>query len=864
VRATRGSCLKLSDNLGLFTVASSSFLIAISSRQQVAQIRGKPIYVVTGVTLIPLSSQSDATRAIEQSQQDARDADARGAESDRDSSDDEEEQAGFSDIEDSVGAVGTESKRPSSKSGAHHREPSVAQDVIQKRGQYGRFTERWFSKKGWTVDKRMSQGLSKEEDDSDADSPSAQTDPAKPTKEDVKQAETAQPSNDGNSVALSLLPKLLRTTKLLFGSRNFYFSYDYDITRRWGTAETNTRDLPLHKIVDPLFFWNHALASPFSSSGHHAYVLPLVQGFVGQKAFTVDAGNGNNRNSVVLDSKDEPAEVIELQNRAAGQSAEEKKPTTKDYLLTLISRRSVQRPGLRYLRRGVDEDGHVANAVETEQLLSDPAWAPSSPVYSFTQIRGSIPLFFSQSPYSFKPQVVASHSAATNHEAFKRHVGILAERYGNVQIAMLVDKHGTEGKIGDSFEEHTKQYNDGIGDDAKKLGFEWFDFHKVCAGMKFENVNILMDTLEPALTSFGITREVDGTISHMQSGVLRTNCMDCLDRTNVVQSATAQRQLEAQLSSEGLSLDLQADTTTQWFNALWADNGDAISKQYSSTAALKGDFTRTRKRNYRGALNDFGLTLSRYYNNIVNDYFSQVTIDFLLGNVTDSVFEEFESSMVASDPGVSMKRVRQNAIDTSAKIVIADASEELAGGWTLATPHESNTLRSLPLEEVVLLLTDAAVYAVRFDWNTEKVSSFERIDLRSIRRMGQGVYITNTLSAAQTDPARNVGLVIRYRARAENTERVNTRSMSTVKMPPPSSAREASTAAQTTPSRAKARCRPTRSARAPRPTPTKSLRPTRPRTRSRTSSTAALAARPRPRVVLTTPTTTPPAKTTAT
>ena len=198
---------------------------------------------------------------------------------------------------------------------------------------------------------------------------------------------------------------------------------------------------------------------------------------------------------------------------------------------------------------------------------------------------------------------------------------------------------------------------------------------------------------------------------------------------------------------------------------------------------MKGDFTRTRKRDYRGALNDFGLTLSRYFNNIVNDYFSQAAIDFLLGNVTDGVFEEFESNMMSQDPGVSMKRVRQNAIDTSAKIVIEDESEELTAGWTLATPHTSNTLRTFPFEEVVLLLTDAAIYAVRFDWDTEKVSSFERIDLVSIVKASHGVYITNTLTNAQTDPQRNFGIVISYRPGRKNLERVNTRSMSTVKIP---------------------------------------------------------------------------------
>jgi hypothetical protein len=93
--------------------------------------------------------------------------------------------------------------------------------------------------------------------------------------------------------------------------------------------------------------------------------------------------------------------------------------------------------------------------------------------------------------------------------------------------------------------------------------------------------------------------------------------MDCLDRTNVVQSATARRALELQLKTEGIDLSLQEDQTTQWFNTLWADNGDAISKQYASTAALKGDFTRTRKRDLKGALNDMGLSISRFYSGYV-------------------------------------------------------------------------------------------------------------------------------------------------------------------------------------------------------------------------------------------------------
>lgn len=76
----------------------------------------------------------------------------------------------------------------------------------------------------------------------------------------------------------------------------------------------------------------------------------------------------------------------------------------------------------------------------------------------------------------------------------------------------------------------------------------------------------------------------------------------------------------------------------------------------------------------------------------LQDFFTQAAIDFLLGNVTEKVFTEFEANMMSSDPAVSMKRVRQNAIEISSKIVIADDNEELIGGWTVLSPREENHL----------------------------------------------------------------------------------------------------------------------------------------------------------------------------
>lgn len=453
----------------------------------------------------------------------------------------------------------------------------------------------------------------------------------------------------------------------------------------------------------------------------------------------------------------------------------------KDFLLTLISRRSIKRAGLRYLRRGTDDEGCTANTVETEQILSPPTWNTTrDKIYSFTQLRGSIPLFFSQSPYSLKPQVTTWGSFDTNAQAFKRHFNDLSMRYSEVYVASLIDKHGTEAKIGELYEQHAKDLNEhgGIDGKGKKLGFEWFDFHNVCRGMHFENVSKLMDTLDPFLGSIGWTEISNDSVEHKQSGILRTNCMDCLDRTNVVQSATARGALEQQLSAGNYNIDLQNDPSTSWFNTLWADNGDNISRQYAGTAALKGDFTRTRKRQITGALTDFGLTLTRYYNNIVNDYFAQAVIDYLLGRATDTIFAEFEADMKSSDYFIDVRKVRQAAIERCAARVIEDQDEDLIHGWTLSVPTSANHVKTATFEEAVLLLTEKALYFCRLDWGTEKVREFERVALENVQGLMRGVYITSTLAQRHMDTDKNVGFVIRYHADAEGELiRRNTRAL---------------------------------------------------------------------------------------
>lgn len=164
---------------------------------------------------------------------------------------------------------------------------------------------------------------------------------------------------------------------------------------------------------------------------------------------------------------------------------------------------------------------------------------------------------------------------------------------------------------------------------------------------------------------------------------------------------------------------------------------------------------------------------------MVNDYFSQTAIDFLLGNVTAKVFDEFESEMMTKDPAVSVSKMRERAIELCQKRVVADASEEVHGAWVLISPKASDVVKSWPMEEAVLLLTAAALYLCRFDWDLDKVSSFERVHLASVRRIRLGTYITSTISPAHMDEKRNVGFVVEYQPAQSNIRRANTRTLST-------------------------------------------------------------------------------------
>lgn len=132
-----------------------------------------------------------------------------------------------------------------------------------------------------------------------------------------------------------------------------------------------------------------------------------------------------------------------------------------------------------------------------------------------------------------------------------------------------------------------------------------------------------------------------------QRGVIRTNCMDCLDRTNVVQSVIGRRQLHRILADAGIgskqaatgaALEKLGYGLEETFRNAWTNNADAMSILYSGTPALKTDFTRLGKRTVKGSLNDGVNSVKRYFLGNFYDNVTQDKLDLSLGKLNPKAF----------------------------------------------------------------------------------------------------------------------------------------------------------------------------------------------------------------------------------
>ncbi|KAK8944707.1 Phosphoinositide phosphatase SAC6 [Platanthera zijinensis] len=398
-------------------------------------------------------------------------------------------------------------------------------------------------------------------------------------------------------------------------THGLYFSYDINLTlclQRLHALGDESKLLPLWRQADPRFLWNGYLLEALIDNKLDQYLLPIMQG----SYHHFEAAVGTN--------------IIDV---------------------SLIARRCTRRTGTRMWRRGADFDGYVANFVETEQILQANGF-----IASFLQVRGSIPLLWEQIvDLTYKPPFQIVQPDEGPHVA-QRHFLDLSKRYNSILAVDLVNKHGGEGRLSEHFSNAMQTIiNDSI-------RYVHFDFHTICGHIHFERLSLLYDQIEDFLMDHRyLLLYAKGEKVHDQTGVVRTNCIDCLDRTNVTQSMIGRNMLEGQLKKIGIFSDDDAISEYSIFDScfkkMWADLGDDISIQYAGTPALKGDFVRYGKRTVDGILKDGINALVRYYLNNFADGVKQDAADLLQGHYIFSTTRGLSSTTqpVGVEAFVSMR-----------------------------------------------------------------------------------------------------------------------------------------------------------------------------------------------------------------
>ncbi|GAB0094845.1 phosphatidylinositide phosphatase SAC2 [Sergentomyia squamirostris] len=460
-------------------------------------------------------------------------------------------------------------------------------------------------------------------------------------------------------------------------SDSFYFCTEADITQCLQHRGSQSND--------ERFFWNKHMLSDILKLDDKCWTLPIIQGFVQVEHCVVEK---------------------------------------ECFTLALISRRSRFRAGTRYKRRGIDEQGHCANYVETEQILSF-----GSHQMAFVQIRGSVPIYWTQPGFKYRPPPRINRDAGETQIAFEKHFNCELGIYGSICIINLIDQTGKEKIIGEAYAKHILKYN------SDKLSYVVFDFHSFCRGMRYENVALLTDSLTPEITSMGFHwRDTQGTIFD-QKAIFRVNCMDCLDRTNVVQTALAKVALETQLVKLGIVSPGThiPDRLRESFMVLWANNGDIISRQYAGTNALKGDFTRTGERKIAGIMRDGMNSANRYYLAQFRDTYRQATIDLMLGNqISDELLRALGGQQAMDENDAIEAAEHARLLVEDCRLLMLGDAQCTIGAWGLinADPRTGDP-NETELDTILLLANDSFMVA-EYDSNLDKIVHFDRIPLIDI------------------------------------------------------------------------------------------------------------------------------------
>ncbi|XP_066385714.1 phosphoinositide phosphatase SAC2-like [Miscanthus floridulus] len=402
-------------------------------------------------------------------------------------------------------------------------------------------------------------------------------------------------------------------------SKGFFFSYTYNLaqTVQCNITEKNT----LESLNSTTFVWNDSLTKSFKSP---IWTVSLVHGFFIQKKVSVSA---------------------------------------KDFQLTIVARRSRHLAGRRFLKRGVNEEGMVANDVETEQIVFEETEDGIPPqITSVVQRRGSIPLSWSQkiSKCPILSKMDESYNATCLHfENLKTTYG------GQIIVLNLIksfEKEPRESPLHFAFEQAIHHINNKCLSAHDQILFVHMDVknysrsHEVLPVLvsigseALRQTNILHCQLTPVSnskdnnsghcdvinsTSNANVKDPHFSTISVQKGVLRTNCLDCLDRTNSAQFAYGLASLSLQLRSLGLAESDEIsinDHLSYILMDLYEQMGDELSMQYTGSAALNKVFWKHRgKCGVVSQVQGFFRSIQRFLNNAFMDGKKQDALDLFLG-----------------------------------------------------------------------------------------------------------------------------------------------------------------------------------------------------------------------------------------
>ncbi|URE48340.1 SAC domain containing protein [Musa troglodytarum] len=332
---------------------------------------------------------------------------------------------------------------------------------------------------------------------------------------------------------------------------------------------------------------------------------------------------------------------------------------------------SISGKDFRYLKRGVNEKGRVANDVETEQIVfEDTPEEIHSEITSVVQNR--------------------VHKKDKNYEATRLHFENLVKRYGNPIIILNLiksrEKKPRESLLRAEFANAIDFVNKDIPEE-RRLKFLHWDIQKhsrrkvanvlellgkvaayaldltgffycqvtpdlqiqdlLSRGSTGEAISSYSNSLKDESTYVGTEQGHDNLVNEVQNGdnlaksprfqrgVLRTNCIDCLDRTNVAQYAYGLAALGHQLHALGF-LDIPVDLDSPLADDLmvfYERMGDTLALQYGGSAAHNKIFSE-RRGQWKAATQSQELfrTIQRYYSNAYMDAEKQDAINIFLGH----------------------------------------------------------------------------------------------------------------------------------------------------------------------------------------------------------------------------------------